>query len=227
MVQAVPQLAVRQLDEVGDDVSVRQLHALRQARSTRAVHEEGGILLGVEPRAAGRQQTSPRAADLGEVLELAGRVPRVAEQDDAVLRQADDLGGFDYRGQHRHLRHDTRHLGVLHLEGQLLDRVGRVRRRARAAGPEHAEEDRGVVDIVGREESQDVALLEAPLRLESPAELNRRVPCLRPCVRSLGVGVDVYLYRLALEYALFATKIRSYQGRYTFVLGELSIFPFE
>lgn len=168
--------------------------ALGQTRGAGAVDDEGGVLAGIDlrPRTSGALITAA-VADLREVAELALGIAGVADEDDAVVGDADFAGGLEGDGGEGQLGDDAAGAGVAHLEGELGGRVGRVGGGGGAAGPVRPEQRRRVVHAVRREEPQHVAPPEPPLRPQAPPERRRRVPHLRPRVVSPRVRVRVDL----------------------------------
>lgn len=91
------------------------------------------------------------------------------QEDDALRRDPRPRSRLARLVQKLGLRDEGLRAGVAQLEGQLGDRVQRVRGRGDAAGPQAAAGQHGGVDVVGREEGQHVATAPAPLRLEDVA----------------------------------------------------------
>lgn len=133
---------IRALQDVGHNVQMCQAHALGQACGAGAVHQKDEVLLRVDvglPEAGGEVD----ALDVAEVLELLGRVAVLADQDDAVVRDAGLLRGFNGSLEEGSLRDDGLGARVFELEGEFFDGVERIGGRDDGAGPDGAKSDDG------------------------------------------------------------------------------------
>lgn len=155
-----PTLTNELLSNIGNDIPMRQHDTLRHTRRPRGINQKrhilrrGDLLLTV---AGSTRDIAHRA----EMLDPRIGVPLVSNENNAVLRHADFLRSFPRNRQHRGLRYKSLGMGVLELEGQLVNRVTWVRRRDDSASPECAPHHDGCVDAVWCEESENIAL--APL----------------------------------------------------------------
>lgn len=97
-------------------------------------------------------------------------IPPISEQQYPIRGQVCKRRGFPGRLQKRLLRKKGLCARILQLLGQILGHVGRVGRTGDAAGPVDAKVYDGDVNVVGRVQAHDIALLPVEDMAEALAE---------------------------------------------------------
>lgn len=156
--------------DICNDIPMRYHDTLRHTRGPRRINQESHILRRSDLLLAVAGSTRD-IAHRGEMLDARIGITLVPNQDNAVFRHANFLRRFPRNGQHRGLRYKTLGMGVLELEGQLVNRVTRVCRRDGSAGPKCAPHHHGCIDAVWREEGQYIALAPLIQGFEALAEI--------------------------------------------------------
>ena len=113
------------------------------------------------------------------MLDLAVGVLCIAYEDDAILGYADLLSRSSSDLHVRQLCHKSFGTRVFQLESQLFDSIAGVGRRDSSAGPVCSPSHDGRINRVRSEKGEDISLLPIPEGLQTFAEVDSGITCLR------------------------------------------------
>ena len=193
---------VGELEDIGHHIVMREAHPLREPGSAGAIDQKGKVLAGINPSlrippsVAGSADAAKVPKPASAAVAAMRAVAAVTDEDDAPFGDAGVAGSLAGDAQQGKLGHDGPGPRVLELEGQLLDGVERVRGRHHAACPQGAKCRGARVHRVGREEGEHVALLPAPPRLQSLAEVVGGLLDIgeRVCSTRFRIGEDLFCF---------------------------------
>ncbi len=158
---------VLDLEYIRDNIRMGEHHTLGQAGSPRAIRQERQIL------AFDLARTFTLLIRFEQLLEMRrlGTVRLVlAQQHNITLQQTSKSRSLDCNTQQGLLRHNHPRTRVLEHEGQVFGAIAWVCWRDDAACIQRAVHYQCVVDVIGREDAEDIALLPVPAVEEGVAE---------------------------------------------------------
>ena len=147
-----------QLEDIGNDISMREHDPLRDTSGARGENKESNVLGRIHLRPT-KPSHAGNIPDRGKMLDLDFRITLVADQKDPTLRYPSLARRFLSHWKNRNMSSQCLGAGGLQLELQLLDRVCGVGGRNNTSSPVRSPCYNGRIDAIGSEQCQHVALL--------------------------------------------------------------------